>query len=160
MAWIGNIFNFLAGGQYTTSPAPITPGSSGPLLCDQYGRLVVLTSPVGAPVNTGTTWVDPAIGTPLTYQRVVSATAKSLYLAFGMNEGTSDRWFMLFDSSALPSPGAQPTVAFKVPAGQPFSLEFTRPRAFLNGIAWNISSTAGTLTSDTAASFRAHFEVG
>lgn len=110
-------------------------------------------------VTAVTTWSDPAQGTPLTYQRAVAAAAKKLHLASLENTGGAKRWFMLFDLVAVPANGAQPVIAWPVPAEGVLIVPLPRPRAFATGVSWAISSTAGTLTVDAAALFRVHLEL-
>lgn len=110
-------------------------------------------------VSAVTTWSDPAQGTPLTYQRAVAATAKKLHAISAENTGGSKRWLMLFDLTAVPANGAQPVMAWPVPAEGVLLLGFERPRAFGTGVCWAVSSTAGTLTVDAAALFRVHMEL-
>lgn len=105
------------------------------------------------------TFVDPAAGTPLTYRRVASSVAAKMRWIFGVNEGATTRWIMLFDANSFPANGAEPMIAFPVPAGQPFSLELTRGRSLTTGLTWVVSSTANNLTADAAATFRVNVEV-
>lgn len=153
MSWVSSVFNFLAGAQYSATPTAIADGATGPLLMDRHGRLH-LSVAAGA-----TVWIDPAVGTPLTYQRVASAVPAGFVQVLGSNEGVNSLWFMLFDSASLASNGNEPRYAFKVPAGASFAFELGRARAMVNGIAWAASSTAGTLTIDATATFRVNFEV-
>lgn len=125
---------------------------------DASGNLKVVVQSVTAPA---TTWVRPQAGTPLTYERAVATTAKKLHTFEAANEGASGRWVMVFDrASTYAVNGAEPVEAWFVPAGSFVIMDWTgRPLSFSTGITWHVSSTAGTLTRDTTASFRVNAEV-
>lgn len=125
---------------------------------DGDGNLLVNVTKTATPT---TIWSDPLAGTPLTYERLVASTPRKLHTWWACNEGTTDKWIMLFDRAALfTGDGAEPLFAFKVPGnGGVVSQDLRRPRVFTGGIIWHVSSTANVLTRDTSALFRATFEV-
>lgn len=155
-SWLSQVFNFLAGGQYTTAPTPITPGSSGPLLCDQYGRLVVVQNGVGsAPGVGGNTWsnvVNPGASAS------VKTTAATLYHVIWSNEGAAKGWLMVFDRNTAPTTGAVPVLTFPVAAGVQASEEFPRGFPFANGIQWAVSSQPATYAALGGATFAVNTE--
>jgi hypothetical protein len=124
--------------------------------CDAAGNLQVS---VAANTSATTTWVDPANGAPLVASRIIAAAPKKLWRVTGTNEGSSERWVMIFASATVPGNGAEPVLAYRVPAGGFFADEMPRAKSFSSGISWAASSTAGTLTIDSGATFRMNFEV-
>lgn len=103
--------------------------------------------------------VDPAAGVPLIDQAFLASRSAFLARVFGSNEGAAARWLMIFNQSGVPANGTEPRYAIAVPAGQSFSLSLAEPRFFHNGIVWMVSSTAGSLTLDAAATFRVNAEI-
>lgn len=151
MAWLNNVFNFLAGGQYTQAPVAVTTGTTAPLLIDAYGRLVTVSVGAGTPVATGgSSFYDTTVLAP---SGVIKASSGSLYLVVGANESANKRWLMLFNATSLPVNGTAPVYQFPVPTLAPFSLDLPRGRTFSTGIVWAASSTAATLTVDVATPF-------
>lgn len=150
MSFVDTIFNWLPklrAPDLTLRDAQCTP--------DGYLKISIAENAAAA-----TTWVDPDPGTPLTDRKIIATTAnRRLHQLIGVNEGASSRWLMVFNSPTNPVNGAEPLFAFPVGAGGVAVLELPRPRTFSAGIAWAISSTAGTYTRDAAATFRVHAEV-
>ena len=143
-AWLNQVFNFLAGAQYATSPSAITPGSSGPLLCDQYARLYTVPFVPVAGTPHGTLWADSgALVTSLT----VKSTPGNVLQLIGYNAGAAG-FIQVHNAVSLPTNGTAPVYTFPVPAGVAFSLDLSaRPRSFATGIVVVLSSTGPTLTS-------------
>lgn len=146
-AWIGQIFNFLAGGAFNTAPTPLQSGSGGPLLCDQYGRLVVTTNvPNGPVVNSAgqMLWSDSSAyaGTG-----VIKGSACTLYQLVFQNDTVATSWVQLFDKASAPLGGDVPKYTFKAPTTGAGQIVFPNGRAFALGLSWGISSTGGTFTA-------------
>ncbi len=151
MAWLNNVFNFLAGGQYEQSPAPLTSGATGPLLVDRYKRLIVVAAPPGSTISTGENnwYVSNSAGE---YQGAVKTTPGTFFWMYGFNRGASDRFLMLFNLSSVPSDGTAPWMTpIPIISLQPFSFEMPRGRNFSTGLVWAVSTTGDTLTKDTGA---------
>lgn len=143
-SWLTNVFNFAVGAQYNPAPTPIGIGSTGPALCDQYGRLQVVAGAALPGVSVGTSWYDPAA---LRNSDVIKASAGNLYQLIAANESPAKRWIMLFDATTVPSLGAIPKMQFPVASGSVLSLDLSaRSRVFSTGIVWASSTTVASLT--------------
>lgn len=153
--WLRTIFRFLAFGRYNTTPPSASDGDAVPLQCDASGNLKVAVVSGG---GGSTTWNDQASAAYVA-ARAVKAAAGSLYQLFGFNNGSSDRYLQVFDSATEPAPGTKPVFSFPVPAGQSFSLDLPRPRAFSTGIYVAASTTGHEFTEDGAALFFFNAEV-
>ena len=149
--WLGTVFNFLAGAQYSSNPTPIADGSTGPLLVDKYGRLVMVAVGPGSAVSSGAnTWRDAGA---YANSGVVKASAGTLYLLFGPSGSASKRWLQIFDLAAVPANGVAPIFEVPVSPGAVANLDLPRGRSFVNGICWAGSTTSGTLTVATDTPF-------
>lgn len=144
-SWLTNVFNFLAGATYNSSPPVLGDGSTGGVQCDSRGRLIV------TPIATNGV-VGYSSGAS-TYQGVMKATPGNLWSLNATNNGASTRWLQLFDAAAVQSNGAVPKVSIPIAAGVTNGPDLAGTFPFATGITWMISSTAATLTVDTAATF-------
>lgn len=133
------------------------------------GRVVVAGDEDGAPVAVDLgTQVDGqkrlvTVGPPgqwahvtmPTYRGFVKKAPGSLLFVFGMNELASEQWLMFFDEEEWCLTGAAPMFApIGVAANSPYSLVFPDPFPFTRtAIQWQASSTNGTLTINTSATF-------
>ena len=146
-AWFGQIFNFLAGGQYNSSPTAITPGSTGPVMVDQYGRLYTAPFVPVAGVSLGTTWADSGA---LVNSLNVKTTPGNLLQVVGFNDTASVVYLHIFNAASLPANGTAPRTAFKIAANANFSFDLSaRSRSFATGIVLAGSTTSATLTVST-----------
>ena len=91
---------------------------------------------------------------------LVSAGPQRVMAVEGYNAGTSKRWVMVFDATALPPNGSFPLMAAPA-AGFPAAFALSRfdSREFLSGVYWAASSSPLTLTFDAAARFRVDSEL-
>jgi hypothetical protein len=146
-AWINTIFNFLAGGQYNSSPQTIGNGQTGPLQTDQYSRLLTVPAPAIAGVSTGTT-LGASILAP---SQAVKTSPGSLYQLNGSNPSANGRWIYVFDLVAVPANGTSPTVVpqYVAPNASFFYDYRLNPRVFATGIVWAISTSGTSFTLDT-----------
>ncbi len=150
MSWTDTIFKFLGRARYNT----ITPSAaSGELVeaqCDANGRLLVSTQPINS------NWQDAGVATS---ERVVKASAGKIHQIFGRNTGGADKYIFIFNHNA--GGGSRPVdgstaeifVPIRVKAGEFFSIDVVRPRAFSVGLYWAISSTDATFTYDATGTF-------
>lgn len=147
MAWLDTVFKFISYARYNAITPALTNGQISELQCGSDGRLLV-----NAQV-TNTVWSD---GAAATSERVVKNAAGRLYQIFGRNTGGSDKYIFVFNHAA--SGGSRPAngstaamfVPVKVKAGEAFSIDLPRSRAFATGLYWGVSSTDGTFTYDAA----------
>ena len=74
------------------------------------------------------------------------------------NEGASDVWLMLFDSTTPPVNGQKPSVIIpmKVPAGEYESWDIRPIRPIVNTLYWVASSTQPTLTIAAGATINVY----
>jgi hypothetical protein len=150
MAWLDTVFKFIGLARYNTVTPALSNGETSELQCDANGRLLVNTQ------GTTTSWQDAAAAAS---ERVVKASSGKVYQIIGRNTGGSDRYLFIFNVSAVggsrPANGAtgELFVPIKVKAGEAFSLDLPRPRAFGTGLAWCVSSTDATFTYDAAGAF-------
>lgn len=136
MAWLDEILRFVA---HARRP----DGSLDECRLDGDGnlRVAIATEPL-EPV-----WDDsPSFAA----QRVVKAAGGTLFHLSGYSE--SNGYLHVFDAAALPANGTAPTLApVLLWAGWSVTLPLPpRGRVFKIGIVWAVSSTADTLTLDTA----------
>jgi hypothetical protein len=82
---------------------------------------------------------------------VISSGPARLYNLTVTSQASSDQYLLLFDAPAVPSNGAAPVAAFKVPAGSTATIGYGwRGKAFQNGISWSNSTTLPDLTAGAA----------
>lgn len=146
-AWMNQIFQFVGGIFYSTSPSPITAGSTGPMLGDQYGRSAVCLSTRGAPVNVGpTVWNNT---TSLANGGVIKNAPCNLLRVFPTSTLGSTAYFQLFNKITAPALNDVPVFSFALLSTLPsFQLDFSKTSfPFATGCAWGISTTAPTYTS-------------
>lgn len=154
-AWTTQVFNFLVQGQYSTAPPAISPGSTGPLLMDNQGRLVVVVNAPGSAPSTGlsggtTSWYDTVA---LAATGTVKGSAGTLFQLFATNNGTSTFFLQVHDTVGAPTAGAIPRFSFPLTPGQVMSVDLARGRAFANGINWVNSTTSATYTATASNTF-------
>ena len=151
MAWLDTIFKFIGYARYNAITPNAANGEAVELQCGPDGRLLVSTEPIN------TTWAD---GGAAAATKTVKAAAGKLHQVFGRNTGGSDRFIFFYNATAKPSDGstAHIFVPVKVKAGEAFSIELPRPRAFSVGLCWAASSTDNSLTYDAAGSFQVSAE--
>jgi hypothetical protein len=143
-AWLTNVFNFLAGGQYNASLTPVSSGQSQPLDADAYGRLRTIPGQPVAGVDYGTSWMDSSA---LVNSMVVKVGAGNVLQVIGFNDSGSNVYLQLFNATSLPGNGTAPRYSFKIAANANFSLDLTaRARPFATGIVLAGSTTPATLT--------------
>lgn len=83
--------------------------------------------------------------------KVVKATAGTLYRITGFNSSVSAQFIQLHDAATLPADTAVPVLVQKVAAGSNFTIEFgSIGRSFTTGIVVANSSTGPTLTVGSA----------
>lgn len=90
---------------------------------------------------------------------VTKTTPGNVYALIVTNSGASLRWFQLHNKASAPSASDVPQIFFPLPAGtasQPTVLEITDDviggfEEFPVGVAWAISTTAGTFTDAATA---------
>ena len=146
-SWLGQVFNLLAGGQYTSSPTPIVPGSSGPLLCDAQGRLIVCLNVPNGPVVNGAgqiTWYSSAA---FSITGVVKAAAGTLHQLLLQNDISGTVNLQIFDKATAPIAGDVPKISRRLTSGVSNDLAFPLGMPFLNGIAFGVSSTSNSFTA-------------
>ena len=163
MTVLGSIFNFMSFGAY--NPNPPTP-ASGDAVAWQMTPSGALLARVASQTNAPTFSID-FLGAAFGVIRSVSPA--TLYQVAFTNDGPISRRFMIFDTPGpgTPPDGTVPKFSFIVGAGQLVAFETVRGRVFRGpgvggtgaGISWAISSTAGTLTIDTASTFSVTAEV-
>lgn len=145
--WLNQVFNFVSGGVYAAAPTPIGAGSSGPLLCDASGRLIVCLNVPNGPVVNGAgqmLWVDSSA---YAGSGVIKASAGTLYQITGVNDTASAAWLQIFDSATAPAASAVPKFTYKLAVNEKYNLPFPMGRAFANGISWGLSSTGNLFTA-------------
>lgn len=155
MAWTDTIFKFIGLARFNTITPSLANGQTSELQCDDRGRLLVSTEPVS------TLWSDGGISAA---ERVVKNTAGKLHQVFGRNTGGADKYIFFFNHAA--SGGSRPTngstahifVPVKVKAGEAFSIELPRARAFSIGLYWGVSSTDASFTYDATGTFEVSAE--
>lgn len=146
-AWIGQIFNFLAGAVFQTAPTPLQAGSGGPLLCDANGRLIVtLNVPNGPVVNSAGQmfWSD---SNAYAGTGVIKAAAGTLFQLTLVNDTASAAWIQIFDKSSVPVANEVPKFTRKLGVNGSVDVTFPLGRPFSNGIAWGLSSTGNLFTA-------------
>jgi len=154
----------LAPGEYKFAFAPNLSGSAGgggggggP------SANVNIVSPIPLPVIFSppvTVWAPPTVGS-LSNQGVFKPTPGMFHQTYGFNNKVYKRYFMLFDSVSVPANGTSSWTCVSVPGRGTFGVDLTeRPRAFLNGLSWAVSTTPNTLTLDASATFWVQAEVG
>lgn len=152
----------LALGEYKFAFAPNLSGSAGGGGGGGPSTNVSIVSPIPLPVTFSspvTSWVPPIRGN-LANQGVFKSLPGIFYQVFGFNNKTHRRYFMLFDSVAVP-PNTTPSWAcVLVPGIGTFGVDLERPRTFLNGLCWAVSTTPDVLTLDASATFWAQVEIG
>jgi hypothetical protein len=151
MAWLDNVFKFLPFLRYNSVTPTLVNGDTSEAQCDASGRLLVNTQPAN------TIWQDS--GAAVTEKQVKNAGGK-LHQIFGRNTGGSDKYIFIFNSLTRPGNGAtgQLFCPVKVKAGEAFSIDLVRPRAFSTGLFWSVSSTDATFTYDATAAFQVAVE--
>lgn len=150
MAWLDTIFKFISYARHNTITPALTNGQTSELQCGPDGRLLVNTQ------ATNTLWSDAGAAAA---EKVVKASAGKVHQIFGRNTGGSAKYIFIFNHAQ--SGGSRPTngstaemfVPIKVGAGEAFSLELSRSRAFATGLYWGVSSTDGTFTYDSGGAF-------
>jgi hypothetical protein len=146
-AWIGQIFNFLAGAVFNTAPTPLQAGSGGPLLCDANGRLIVcLNVPNGPVVNSAgqMLWSDSNAygGTG-----VIKAAPGTLFQLTLVNDTASAAWVQIFDKASAPAANDVPKFTRKLAVNASVDIVFPLGRPFATGISWGLSSTGPLFTA-------------
>jgi len=155
MAWTDTIFKFIGLARHNTITPSLTNGQTCEAQCDERGRLLVSTEPVN------TLWSDGGIAAA---ERVVKGSAGKLHQIFGRNTGGSTKYIFIFNHAT--SGGSRPAntstahmfVPVKVQAGEAFSIELPRARAFSTGLYWGVSSTDASFTYDSGATFEVSAE--
>lgn len=148
MAWTDTIFKFIGLARYNAITPTLTNGDTCEAQCDSSGRLLVNAGAIN------TTWADSGAAAA---EKVVKASSGKLWQVFGRNTGASAAYVFIFNHAAgggaRPANGstAQMFVPVKVAAGEAFSVELPRARAFSTGLYWAASSTDATFTYDAAA---------
>jgi hypothetical protein len=136
MAWLDEILQFVAHGRKAD-------GSLAECRLDNDGNLrVTLASEAIEPA-----WDDSP---GLVAHRVVKATPCTLLHLSGYSE--SSGYLQVFDANALPANGTKPTLA-PAPIWWGWTIALPLPprgRVFKNGVVWAVSTTAETLTLDSA----------
>lgn len=145
--WLNQVFNFVSGGVYASSPTPIGASSSGPLLCDANGRLIVCLNVPNGPVVNGPSqisWVDSAAyaGTG-----VIKASPGTLYQLVFQNDTVAASWVHIFDKASAPITNDVPKFILKPSTGVSASFVLPLGRAFTNGISWGLSSSGATFNA-------------
>lgn len=136
MAWLDEILQFVAHGRKPD-------GSLSECRLDTDGNLRVTI----AAESIEPAWDDSP---GLVASRVVKASPCMLLHLSGYSE--SSGYLHIFDATALPANGTKPTIA---PIAIWWGWTLTAPlpprgRVFKNGIVWAVSTTAETLTLDSA----------
>lgn len=150
MSWSTTVFNFLAKARFNTITPSLQNGDLCEVQMDANGRLLVSTQPVN------TSWSD---GGPAVAEKVIKGSAGKVHQIFGRNTGASDRFIFIFNHAAggvsRPANGSTAAlfVPVKVKAGEAFSIDLPRARAFSVGLYFAISSTDATLTYDSTGTF-------
>ena len=145
--WMNQLFNMVAGGQYSSAPTAIAGGSTGPLLVDANGRLVVTLNVPNGPVINGAgqmLWND---STAYAGTGIIKASAGTLYQITGVNDTASAAWLQIFDKATVPAANDVPKFTYKLAANEKYNLPFPMGRPFTNGIAWGLSSTGNLFTA-------------
>lgn len=129
--WIPQPFGFVgaaaAGGGTPTQLVTLIPGASA----------------AAAPLN--------STSVALETNRVIKATAGTLYGLSGINNAAFGQYIQLHDAAALPADGAVPSVVVFVPAASNFSLDYEDlGRRFSIGIVACNSTTLATKTIGAA----------
>lgn len=145
--WMTQLFNMVAGGQYTSAPTAIAGGSTGPLLVDANGRLVVTLNVPNGPVINGAgqmLWSDSSAyaGTG-----VIKASAATLYQLVFQNDTVAGSWVQFFDKASIPVLNDVPKFTLKASSTGSGAIVFPMGRPFLLGLSWGISSTGPTFTA-------------
>jgi hypothetical protein len=146
-AWIGQIFNFLAGAVYQTAPTPLQPGSGGPLLCDANGRLIVTLNVPGGPIVANGSQIFWSDSTAYGGTGVIKAAPGTLFQITGVNDTASAAWLQIFDSATVPAASAVPKFTYKLATNEKFCVTFPLGRPFAAGITWGLSSTGNLFTA-------------
>ena len=134
-----SIFKWLAHGR---SPA----NEILELACTSDGRLMIDATGANRTVSY---WVYPSSTSILVQKRVIDNKQNYLLQMIATNEGTTQTWFMIFDSTTLPINSAIPKFSFPVTAKSTVGMDQTRAIQFIYGIAWAISTTSDVLTLPT-----------
>lgn len=151
MAWLDTVFKFIGLARFNVVTPALTNGQTSEFQCDSSGRLLVNAQ------ASNTYWSDGGVATS---ERVVKNTAGRVHQIFGRNTGVTDRYVFVFNHNASGA-GARPAngstahlfVPVKVKAGEAFSIDLDRSRAFATGLYWGASSTDATFTYDGTATF-------
>lgn len=149
-AWTNQIFQMVGGLLYNTNPPVITPGSTGPMIGDNIGRLCVIPGVRGAPLSLASTvWGDTAA---LGASGVIKAAPGNLLRAFATNTSGADVFFQAFNKTTVPVANDVPTFSINVKANTsmpPWDLSRTS-RPYTTGISWGASTTSALYTAATA----------
>lgn len=155
MSWLDTIFKMTPLLRRNTITPVVQNGQTSEMQCDADGRLLVATQ------SPNTLWAD---GGSAAAERVIKASAGKLYQVFGRNTGGADKFIFLFNhaASGASRPAnvstAQMFVPIKVKAGEAFSIDLRRARAFSTGLYWGVSSTDASFTYDAAGAFEVSAE--
>jgi hypothetical protein len=141
----GQIFNFLAGALYSTTPPTAVAGEFNSLQCDASAQLRVVTRTDTPSVYAYTT--HPA------NDLQVKTTAGSLLEVSASNSSGSTLYLQIFDSATLPTDGSYPTMGrYVLPPGATGDFAYSCPRPFANGCWVVVSTTFDGKTIDTSSS--------
>lgn len=134
------------------APAGTTgsPGDGLAPLCDDQGRLLVVTASPGGGASGTVTNSDSAA---LESSRILLASAGRLLIVYGFNDSAADLYLQTFDQAGALAGGEVPVGCnLPVPAGEFFSLvPGPYGREFANGIVVGLSTTLATYTAPGAA---------
>ena len=122
---------------------------------------VNIVSPIPLPVSFSvptTSWMPSTVGA-LANSGILRNVPGRLYQAFGFNSKSTSRYLMFFDSVVPPANGTPAWLCLDMPGRGTFSVDLERPRTFLDGLSWAVSTTPGTLTIDASAAFWMQAEV-
>ena len=145
--WMNQLFNMVARGQFASAPSAIAAGSTGPLLVDANGRLVVtLNAPNGPVVNSAgqILWFD---STAYAGTGVIKAAAGTLYQLTLVNDTAAAAWIQIFDKSTSPIANDVPKFTRKLAVNGFVDISFPLGRPFAAGISWGVSSTGNIFTA-------------
>lgn len=104
----------------------------------------------------------PAAAQALAASGVISTEKGVLYRISMLNTNVGTRYLQLFDADAAPADTAVPLMSIPVAAGAWVNVDLGMyGKAFVNGMSWCTSSTAGTKTIGAAeALVEASFKAG
>jgi hypothetical protein len=125
-------------------------GNAVPLRVNPDGTIAVRVAEGDITPITPHTWVR---SDGLVAELGIKGSAGKLYDLTGSNEGTDKRYVMIFNSPTRPVNGTIPEDQGPVEGGTPFGFAYSSGRDFSGGMYVAVSTTAGTLTYDSAAQF-------